>query len=175
MANSLAMPVRRIRPHVGVVAVVALVATTACHKESPAPAEGPPEEHASAAQAASLPAPASEFHESAFELSVRSSDSYAVGKPASLDIVLVPKGGYHTNDKYPYKLKLEPGAGVKFPSEVVTKDAVTLEPMRATMKVDLVPQTAGAQQVSGQFSFSVCSAERCLVEKRDVTTTIRVN
>lgn len=164
---------RWIRPHLGVAAVASLVA--ACHKESPSPAEGPAEEAASASQPASAPAPASEFHETAFDLTVRPNESYVAGKSGSLDIVLMPKGGYHTNDKYPYKLKLEPGAGVKFPSEVVTKDAVTLEPMRATMKVDLVPQVAGVQQVSGQFSFSVCSAERCLVEKRDVTTTIRVN
>lgn len=166
---------RWIRPHLGVAAVVLLVAAQACHKSSPSPAEAPAGGSASAAQSASAPGPASEFHEDTFDLSVRPSDSYTAGKPGSLDIVLVPKGGYHTNDKYPYKLKLESGAGVKFPSEVVTKDAVTLEPMRATMKVDLVPEAAGAQQVSGQFSFSVCSADRCLVEKRDVTTTIRVN
>lgn len=121
------------------------------------------------------PAPASEFHESTFDLSVQTGTAYVNGRLGSLQIVLTPKGGFHPNTDYPYKLKVRPAAGVTFPSEVVTKDAVVLEPTRATMRVDFTPQASGPHEIGGQFSFSLCSEKQCIKEKRDIVATIRVN
>jgi hypothetical protein len=108
-------------------------------------------------------------------LALRPVGSYAAGKPAAAEIVLVPKGGYHTNDKYPYKFKTGPSPGVSYRVPVFTKDDVTLDERHASMKVDFTPDAAGEKTVSGQFAFSVCSAERCLVEKRDLTLKLAVN
>lgn len=165
------------------------VAFSACAKDKPKNDEPRAQEVAAASAAAvasAAPAPepagpipplggAAEYHEPQFDITVRANPAYAVGKEGSFDIVVEPKGGYHTNDRYPYKLKLQTTDGVKFPADVVNKDAVALEPMRATMKVSVTPTSAGEKQVGGQLSFSVCSAERCLIEKRHVVTTLRVN
>jgi hypothetical protein len=120
-------------------------------------------------------APASEFHEETFDLSLRAVGSAAAGKPASAQVVLIPKAGYHTNDKYPYKFKTATNAGVSYRTSVFTKEDVTLEEHRATMKLDFTPDSAGEKTLSGQFAFSVCSAEKCLVEKRDLTLSVAVN
>jgi hypothetical protein len=97
--------------------------------------------------------------------------------PASgaVEIQLSAKGGYHCNDKYPYKFKTGQSEGIQFAAPVFTKDALTLEEMKATMKVDLTPQTKGEKSIRGMFAFSLCSAERCLVEKRELETKIAVN
>jgi hypothetical protein len=57
---------------------------------------------------------------------------------------------------------------------VFTKEALTLEEKRATMKLDLTPERKGEQTVRGVFAFSLCSAERCLVEKRELEMKIPV-
>jgi hypothetical protein len=153
---------------------LALLALGACKRAEPASVEAtaPP----SAAPEAPKPAaPASEFHEDTFDLSLRAVGPYSVGKPASAEVVLSPKGGYHTNEKYPYKFKAASADGVTYRTAVFTKDDVKLDEKQATMKVDFTPDSAGSKTVSGQFAFSVCSAERCLVEKRDLTLNVAVN
>jgi hypothetical protein len=57
---------------------------------------------------------------------------------------------------------------------VFSRDAIRLEEKSASMKVDFTPESSGDKSVSGTFSFSLCSAERCLVEKRDLATTLPV-
>lgn len=147
----------------------------ACKREPHESATSADPASSAASPASPAAAPAPEFHEEYFDLVIRAAASYAAGRPASLEVVLTPKNGYHPNDKYPYKLKLVDEPGVKYAAPIVTREAVSLEPTRATMKVDLVAESAGTKRVAGQFSFSLCSAERCLVEKRDLATTIRVD
>ena len=160
--------------HVRVLALGAFSLVVGCRRAEPPPPE------ATAASAAPLDttkpaAPASEFHEDTFDLALRPVGSYSAGKPGSAEIVLVPKGGYHTNDKYPYKFKTATPSGVAFRAPVFTKDDVTLDEKRATMKLDFTPDSVGEKTVAGQFAFSVCSAEKCLVEKRDLTLKLAVN
>lgn len=130
---------------------------------------------APAPEVATVDKPASEFHEDTFDLSLRAVGAVAAGKPAGVEVVLVPKGGFHTNDKYPYKFKTAASAGVSYRTPVFTKDDMTLEEHRATMKLDFTPDSAGEKTLSGQFAFSVCSADKCLVEKRDLTLSVAVN
>jgi hypothetical protein len=120
-------------------------------------------------------APAAEFHEETFDLTLRAVGSVAAGKAATAEVVLIPKAGYHTNDKYPYKFKTATNPGVSYRAPVFTKEDVTLEEHKATMKVDFTPDSAGEKTLAGQFAFSVCSAEKCLVEKRDLTLSVAVN
>jgi len=115
-----------------------------------------------------------EYHEEAFDLTMRPSGALTAGAPGSVEIQLLARGGYHCNDKYPYKFKVGESSGVKFRAPVFTLDAVTLEEKRATMKLELTPETKGEQTVRGVFAFSVCTAERCLVEKRELEIKIPV-
>ena len=78
------------------------------------------------------------------------------------------------NQQYPYKFKAKEAAGVKFAQPVVGKDAAKIEQQRVTMRVPFVPDAAGQRTVSGQFAFSVCTEETCLIEKRDLALVVDV-
>ncbi len=84
------------------------------------------------------------------------------------------KGGYHVNDKYPYRFKPQGSSGVRFAAPVFSTEAVLLEPMRATMKVDFTPEAKGDCAIAGSFAFSVCREDRCLVEKRNLEMKVSV-
>ena len=148
-----------------------VLCATACRHDPPPPAD------TSAVPDPGAP-PASgkaEYHEDTFDLAIRPIGALTSGTPGAVEIQLSAKGGYHCNDKYPYKFKTGQSEGIQFAAPVFTKDALTLEEMKATMKVDLTPQTKGEKSIRGMFAFSLCSAERCLVEKRELETKIAVN
>jgi hypothetical protein len=78
------------------------------------------------------------------------------------------------NDKYPIKLKLKETPGVKYESLVIGKDAAKVEQMKAVVPVSFTPE-AGKRSVAGQLSFSVCTEDKCLMEKRDLALEISVD
>jgi hypothetical protein len=181
------------RTHAALVALVALSASPACKKEAPptveepktpdaearsgpaptmtpaaAPAEPPP-----GAAAAATP-PASRVSESQFEVAIAPSGAYAAGKEGTVEVVLDAKPPFHVNDQYPIKFKLKESPGVKYPAPIVGKDKAKVEKMKATLPVAFVPESAGQRTVSGQFLFSVCTDENCLMEKRDLSLTVDV-
>jgi hypothetical protein len=115
------------------------------------------------------------FDEPNFVLEIKSMGGYKVGQAGAVEILLDAKKPFKPNDKYPYKLKLAKSDGVKFPAAVVKKDAVKLEEQRALMKVALTPESAGKKRIGGQFAFSVCTDDKCLIEKRDLAVEIQVD
>jgi hypothetical protein len=115
------------------------------------------------------------FDEPNFALEMKSRGSHKVGQASAVEIVLDAKKPFKPNDKYPYKLKLAKSDGVKFPGPIVKKDAVKLEEQRAVMTVGLTPESAGKKRIGGQFSFSVCTDDKCLIEKRDLALEIQVD
>lgn len=129
---------------------------------------------ATGAATASPQAGTSRYDEAKFTLEARPSGSYAAGQEGALEIVLDAKPPFHTNQQYPYKFKAKEGAGVKFAQPVIGKDAAKLEPQRLTMRVPFTPDGAGQRTVSGQFAFSVCTDETCLMEKRDLALVVDV-
>jgi hypothetical protein len=162
-----------------VLALAGIVAFVACKKD---PEPEPEPAQVAAAQAAPLGAPAttvaagaSSKHEGdGFSLAIKPVGSYEAGKAGSVEVVLDAKSPYKCNDKYPYKFKASESAGIKYSAPVVKQDAVKLDKQRAVMTVGFTPATAGQKTVAGQFSFSVCTDERCLVEKRDLALNIDV-
>jgi len=112
--------------------------------------------------------------ESNFELTLSAPGTYEVGKPGNAEIVLVAKDPFKVNDQYPYKFKVKEARGLKLEGTTIGKDRVKLEPKRATLTVPFVPEQSGKQTLSGQFSFSVCTEEKCLIEKRDLSLVIDV-
>ena len=167
-------------------------ALLACSKDRPASAEAPtagslpieppktsaavasageaiPAQAPAAAPQAAAPAGSARFAEANFELSLSPQGSYEAGKPAAAQIVLDAKPPFHVNEKYPYKFKPRDEAGLSFASAVVGKDNMQLEKARATMTVPFTVQTSGKHTLAGQFSFSVCTDDKCLIEKRDLS------
>lgn len=107
-----------------------------------------------------------------FSLSMQPKGNYVAGQPGAVEIVLEATDGYKCNDQYPYKFKAEPTEGVEFGSEVVSGDSVKLEKHRAVVTVPFTAKSAGAQKIAGRFAFSVCTEDRCLVERRELALEI---
>jgi hypothetical protein len=170
-------------------AALLLASLSACKNQAPPAAEATaaaPAPNAPAAASAPTvtgdPAPAaadsapaaaaqSKYSEAGFDLVLQPKGDYASGKAGEADVVLSAKPPYHVNDKYPYKFKLKEAPGLSFANMVVTKDTVKFEPARATVPVAFTP-TAGKHTLSGQLSFSVCTDDKCMIEKRDLALEI---
>ena len=169
---------------------VLLLCLSACKNQAPPAAEATATVPASAAPAAptqdtaalpppagsAAPAPAadavSKYNEANFELTLAPKGSYSAGQAGEAEIVLAAKAPFHVNQNYPYKFKLKEAPGLKFANLVVTKEAVKLEPARATLPVAFTPETAGKHTVAGQLSFSVCTDDKCMIEKRELALEI---
>jgi hypothetical protein len=176
------------------VVVIGTCALLGCSKETPPAAEEPrsasnaaapqpspkTDDAASAAPvpaagAAAATAGAAKFSDTGFDLSLEAPKaSLKAGQPGTVEVVLAAKAPFHVNDKYPIKLKLKETPGVKYENLVVGKDAVKLEAMKAVMPVSFTPDAAGKRTVAGQFAFSVCTEDKCLMEKRDLALEVVV-
>lgn len=175
-----------------------LLACNACSKETPPAAEEPRSaSNATATQgtlkaadagsaapgaaaaapdsAAAAPTGAPKFSDTGFDLSLEAPKaSLKAGQAGTVEVVLTAKAPFHVNDKYPIKLKLKETPGVKYENLTIGKDAVKLEPMKAVMPVSFTPDGAGKRTVAGQFAFSVCTEDKCLMEKRDLLLDVLV-
>jgi hypothetical protein len=163
-----------------------------CSKESPPAAEeprsasnaaSPPTPPAAAPAGAATPEPAAaapvtgqpKFSDTAFELTLEAPKTpVKAGQAGALDVVLVAKAPFHVNDKYPIKLKLKETPGIKYQNLVIGKDAAKVETMKAVLPVAFTPDAAGKRTVAGQFAFSVCTEDKCLMEKRDLALDVTV-
>jgi len=111
--------------------------------------------------------------EEAYSTWLQATSPVKAGAPVQLEAVLVAKPPYHCNPEYPHKLKLNaPPAGLAYPEETVRGMKVT--PERSVLAFPVQAQSAGKPTVSGTLSFSVCTAERCMVEKRDLSLALDV-
>ncbi len=158
------------------VAVVALV-VSGCRKKSANVSAEPASSARATASAAAPPSdkPASEFKDAHFQVKIEPKGSYKSGQSGQAQIVLDCNAPYHCNDKYPYKFKLEDSPGVKYPGKIVERDAVQLEKHQATMTVGFTPESAGKKTIAGKFLFSLCAADKCLVERRDLALNVNVD
>jgi len=96
------------------------------------------------------------------------------GQAGSVEVLLVAKAPFHVNDKYPIKLKLKETPGIKYESLVIGKDAAKVEQMKAVVPITFTPDAAGKRNVAGQLAFSVCTEDKCLMEKRDLALDVTV-
>ncbi len=166
----------------------------ACNKEPPPAAEEPrsasnaaaplaapkaaeaPSAAAAAAPSEAAPAGAPKVSDAAFDLSLEApKTALKGGQQGTVEVVLVAKAPFHVNDKYPIKLKLKETPGVKYENLTIGKDAAKVEAMKAVMPVSFTPDAAGKRTVAGQFAFSVCTEDKCLMEKRDLALDVNVD
>jgi hypothetical protein len=149
-----------------------------CSKEAtPSPEPPTAKQAAESAPTTAGEAPAeakSSWSESNFSLSIQPAGEYAKGTAASVEIVLEAKAPFHANDKYPYKFKVADSPGLTFADKIVTKDKAKLEHMKVTMPVAFTPDDSGKRKISGLFQFSVCSEDKCLIERRNLALDVDV-
>jgi hypothetical protein len=142
---------------------------------APAAAAADAPSAAAAPADAAAPSGAAKFTDTGFDLSLEAPKApLKAGQVGSVEVVLAAKAPFHVNDKYPIKLKLKETPGVKYENLTIGKDAVKLEPMKAVMPVGFTPE-AGKRTVAGVFSFSVCTEDKCLMEKRDLLLDVSVD
>jgi hypothetical protein len=137
----------------------------------PAPERG--EDSTGEGDGVALGAGAASYKESNFALSIAKRGEYKAGQEGKVEITLEAKAPFKANDKYPYKFKTAESAGVTFPAPIVKKDAATVEHMKVTMPVAFTAE-AGKKQIKGVFHFSVCTEDKCLIEKRALALEIDV-
>ena len=106
-----------------------------------------------------------------FSTWLQTTGGYEVGKSGVVVAVLTAKAPYKCNDKYPYKLVLDPAPnGVTYSTLKVR--GMRIAEKRSTLHVPFTPTKAGRAKISGTLSFSVCTKERCLVEKRALSVNV---
>jgi hypothetical protein len=138
-----------------------------------APPSGAPS--AAAAEAPAAVVTSEKITGDAFSVWMQSAGKYRAGQEGAVEVVVVPKGDYHCNDQYPFKFKVNAApSGVTYPQPVVRKEALSLSPNRASMRVPFVAASPGRATIGGTYYFSVCNAQQCVVENRAVSVTVTV-
>lgn len=164
--------------------VCLLLAASGCSKDTKPVAEqaaatvakADPGPAAPAQNAAAEPAAAaqSQYDEANFELRILPSGDVKAGQASQAEITLVAKGPFHVNKSYPYKFKVGQSEGVKPEKPVTSSEALKLEDKRAVMNVGFTADKPGKGRLQGQFSFSVCTDDKCLIEKRNLSLDMNV-
>ncbi|HXX65621.1 MAG TPA: hypothetical protein VEK07_00450 [Polyangiaceae bacterium] len=106
------------------------------------------------------------------------------GAQCAITLQLVARGDFHINDEYPYRYSADEEPGVRFDGtdragrNVFSKPAGDWQKSSAKsgeMKVRFTPTEKGSKAITGTFKLSVCSAETCLLEQRQVSASFVAN
>jgi hypothetical protein len=101
--------------------------------------------------------------------------AYKAGAEGTVQVTVVPKGGYHINPQYPYKFKANaPGEGLSYPKPTLARADGKFEEMRGLFQVPFVASKAGKATVGGTLNLSVCSAANCVVDKVPLDLVVEV-
>ena len=135
---------------------------------------------AETAQAPKAPASATStgeksYKEEAFHLSIEAPTRLETGKKLEFKVILKAQSGYKVNDEYPLKFKFAEMKGVSPDKPIVRKDEAKLEKKQAVLPLSVVIDKPGKTQVGGKLSFSVCTDDRCLIEKRDLLIEVNAS
>jgi hypothetical protein len=153
--------------------LLGLLTLAACTKDAP---PRPP--------AAPAPAPTlGESSSDSYSVSLNPRAPYATGKEASAVITVNAKTGFHVNPDYPAAFKVVGSEKVRFEQEHIKLTAGTKTPCAdkaedsCTVEFPLVmtPEQGGAAKIAGVVSFSVCSPDKCLIQKVPLTLPIVVD
>jgi hypothetical protein len=109
-----------------------------------------------------------------YALAISAQSPVRSGASSAAAVVLSAKDPYKCNDKYPYKLVLDPpSAGVSYPQQTVRGMAVGEK--RSTMSVPFSVAQPGSATIAGTLHFSICTADKCLIEKQKVSVTVQAD
>jgi hypothetical protein len=162
-------------------ALYALAAlAVACSRGSP-----PPPAPTAAATAAPAPAggptPGSTAEGQFWQVALEPPPSFRAGAPAAARVRIAARGGYHVNLDYPAAFVPAPGSSADFgaariPLEPGERTACAEHPSdtcAVAASLPLTPRPGPELRIAGTLAFSVCSAERCLIEKAPLQVVSR--
>ena len=141
------------------------VANQAAEKASSTPAE--------AAQPVSNEAKG-RFDESTFTLSIVPKTLSGKGSAGELLIVLEAKAPFHVNGEYPHRFRVTSARGLTTLTETIQRDPARVTPSKLELSVPVTLGQAGPFGLTGEMSFSVCTDEKCLMEKRRLAADFEV-
>lgn len=114
----------------------------------------------------------SQFDEAGFNLSIAPKTAVDKGQSGELLVVLTAKAPFHVNQEYPHRFKVTATRGLTTPSTTIQRDPAKVTPPRLEL---VVPVTLGQNSpfgLDGEMSFSLCTEEKCLMEKRQLTVAV---
>ena len=102
------------------------------------------------------------------------------GKPSTVGVRVASRGGYHVNLEYPMAFRPSPESTVTFEGSRIPLRPVATSPCQGhpqescaiTLDLPFVAPAGGEGRLGGTLAFSVCSAERCLIEKVPLFTRV---
>ena len=112
--------------------------------------------------------------ESPYAAWLQSAGRYTVGKPGTVQAVVIAKGSYKCNPDYPFKFKLGSApAGVSYPAPIAR--GVSKSPSRTVVSVPFTPSSAGKKTISGKYYLSVCNDQTCKTVRANVSVSVTVH
>ncbi|MFZ5443258.1 MAG: hypothetical protein ACOZQL_24840 [Myxococcota bacterium] len=153
-------------------AALSVLLVSACTKEAAKPAEKPATEPTKAA--------AAPLDTEQYAVAVSPKGALTAGQEGAVAITVTAKSGFHVNPEYPVAFKPEGFEALKFADEKVRLTAAQKTPCAdkaedtcvAEFPVGFTCEKAGAAKFAGTLQFSVCSADKCLIEKVPVTLAL---
>jgi hypothetical protein len=115
----------------------------------------------------------SSFDEAAFAIRMVAANPIKSGETGELTITLTSKSPFHVNAEYPHRFKVATTKGGNAPKATVNVDSTRLKPTQLELSVPVVPAQVGSGELEGEFSFSVCTDEKCLMEKRQLKASFQ--
>jgi hypothetical protein len=109
-----------------------------------------------------------------FKLTLKAPGPYSVGHEGRAEIILVAKKPFKINEQYPYRFAPTLTGDFVFTERSLDKTAARIDPRRAVVPVRFTPEGAGTAELGGIFSFSVCTDDRCLLEKHPLSVPLDV-
>lgn len=137
--------------------------------------EPAPLQRGDAAQAGTALSGQQAYDEPSFALELHGPDSAKVGVPVPLSIVLAAQNDFKVNDEYPAKFQFASVPGVEPKSPVVRREDAKITKTHCEMPLEVTFSKPGKHRVGGKMSFSVCTDDRCLIEKRDLLLEIEAS
>jgi hypothetical protein len=109
-----------------------------------------------------------------FAVSIEAPREASVGQKARAVVRLLPRGQYHVNTRYPISVTVVPPAGVELAKARLSAADGQVSEKEARFEVAFTPREQGQKAFTGEFKFSVCTAQNCDIKKEKIAWTTAV-
>lgn len=110
-----------------------------------------------------------------YTLSLKAPKDLAKGASARVWFVVKPKKGWHMNEEFPPKLKINPPEGVEVDKPNQGKeDADSYTKHEASWSINVKATTAGTKTFTGKLKFAVCTETTCNPRKPELAFALDV-
>ncbi len=119
-------------------------------------------------------APKPTIEDTTFRLALATPEAPSADKPASAELTLEARGGYHVNQDYPIKVDVRGAPGLTLTkASLVRADATQFSEEKAAFAVPFAA-AAGTYDLTATVDFAVCTKETCVPDQRTVALALQV-